>query len=91
MTQQDKIDLIFAAFDKGDVSITLFAKLTRVSRVSLHAWKRGNRISDQLRLNLAVNVASRILHAVEAGRLPLKEKLKFAEKKAAVQRIVRDA
>jgi hypothetical protein len=90
MTQQDKINLIFSALERGEVSITHFAKLTRVSRVSLHAWKKGAHINDQLRLNLSVNVAKRIQKAVGQGLLPLKDDLKSGEKLAATMRIIRE-
>lgn len=87
-----KVDYIFDALERAEVTITHFSVLSRTSRTSLHAWKRGGHVNDALRLDLATNIARRIMQAVEQNRLPLKnrEALSPAERLAATKRILKE-
>jgi hypothetical protein len=83
-----KVTFIFESLEEAAVSMTDFSRLTNISRTSLYAWKRGNTVSDHLRLNLAFNTALRISKAVEANRLPLTEKLSSSERLRALRAVI---
>jgi DNA-binding XRE family transcriptional regulator len=52
--------------------MSAFAKLTGISRETLYRWKKGNAVTDTLRLNLAHTYARHLDTAAKAGDLPLK-------------------
>ena len=79
---------IFDTLARADVTISDFAKLTSISRQTLHHWKAGGSINDLIRLNLAFNTAKRLATATEGGRLPLNEKLPSAERVVILKRII---
>ncbi|NOQ51051.1 MAG: hypothetical protein GQ578_02370 [Desulfuromonadaceae bacterium] len=92
MTNQKKVDFIFSTLKRAEIYISYFSKLSKTSRTSLHAWKKGGNVSDMLRLNLAYNIAIRINVATREGRLPLsREGLKKDERLAALKRIISSA
>lgn len=53
MAVNPKVAYIFEAMEKSSISLTDFALLTRISRMSLYKWKDGGAINDKLRLDLA--------------------------------------
>jgi hypothetical protein len=89
MTTQSKLDFIFKTLAASGVPIKTFATITSVSRTTLHSWKNGNNVTDQLRLNLTYNMARRLAKAVEANKLPLPAdtKMTAAERVRTVKEI----
>lgn len=87
-TDAAKITFIFEALEEAGVSMTDLSRLTNISRTSLYAWKRGQVVSDKLRLNLAFNTAVRLSKAVEAKRLPLAGKLAPGERLRVLREII---
>jgi DNA-binding XRE family transcriptional regulator len=85
---KQKIKTIFATIGKAKVSMTDFAKITGISRVTLYRWKNGGPINDKIRLNLAYGVAIRFNKACEDGKLPLANKLKAVPRVALLRSIV---
>lgn len=90
MTNAEKVQVIFAAIDRGQVSIVDFSALTKISRTSLYSWRAGNPINDMLRLNIAHITAKKINAACDAKTLPLLgDKLKGVQRRALLTRIIR--
>lgn len=81
---------IFSALDASGVSICDFARLTTISRVTLHRWKAhgGCNIRDQRALRIALTYADRLTKAFEAGRLPLKDRYLTAQRLKVLQGII---
>ena len=79
---------IFDALARANVTISDFAKLTSISRQTLHHWKAGGAINDTIRLNLAYNTAKRITTATDTKKLPLVEKIPAAERVVVLKRII---
>jgi len=91
-TTETKVEFVFDALESAQVSITDFARLTKISRTTLHAWKKGGNVADLLRLNVAFNWAIRLDKAVDAKRLPFAESpTNVAERLAAIRAIVAEA
>jgi hypothetical protein len=67
----DDTKYIFEVLERAKVGMLAFAQLTGVSRESLYRWKRGNVVTDKLRLNLVRTYARHLDTAVTAGHLPL--------------------
>jgi len=61
MTDQQKINLIFKALEESKTTIVAFSKATRISRITLHRWKKGANVNDHLRLDIAYAEAKRLL------------------------------
>ena len=86
---KEKADIMFAAMDAADVSVTLFSTLCRTSRATLYRWRNEpEKGIDKIRFNLAYDIAVRLNRAVEQAKLPLKDKLGKAAKEALVRKIV---
>lgn len=83
-----KIAFIFDALEKSGVTMSDFARITRISRVTLYRWKTGNAITDQLRLDLAYNTAVRFKKACKHDMLPLVDKLKPVKRVQVLRNIV---
>lgn len=79
---------IFDTLKRAEVTISDFATITSISRQTLHHWKAGGAINDNIRLNLAYNTARRIAAAAEGGKLPLVEKLPASERVGVLKRII---
>ncbi len=62
---------IFEILDRAGIGMLAFAQLTGISRESLYRWKKGNVVTDKLRLNLASTYARHLDTAAAAGHLPL--------------------
>ncbi len=91
MTTEETTNFIFASLEASQVTIKAFALLSTISRTTIQNWKRGDNITDRLRLGVAYSVAIRLDRAVKAGRLPLSSEVrKPAEKLAALKRIVNE-
>ena len=89
---KEKADIMFAAMDTANVSVTLFSTLCRTSRATLYRWRNEpEKGIDKIRFNLAYDIAVRLNRAVEQGKLPLKDKLDKANKEATVRKIVLSA
>jgi transcriptional regulator of acetoin/glycerol metabolism len=57
---KEKVNYIFETLFDCDTTITEFSKMTGISRATLHHWKRGGGINDQLRLEIAYKKAKRL-------------------------------
>ena len=64
-------DYIFEVVEKAGVGMLAFAQLTGVSRESLYRWRKGNAVTDKLRLNLVHTYARHLDTATQDGLLPL--------------------
>jgi len=85
---KQKVKTIFEALERAKVSMTDMAKITGISRVTLHRWKSGGVVTDRIRLNLAYGVAVRLNKACELGKIPLINRLKSEERIARLRNIV---
>jgi hypothetical protein len=81
---------IFDTLARADITISDFALLLtgKISRQTLHHWKAGGKINDQLRLNLAFTTAKRLATATDTKKLPLTEKIPSAERVVVLKRII---
>ena len=61
---KDKIDYIFDVLFDCDTTITNLSKKTGISRATLHHWKRGGYVNDQLRLTIAYKEVKKIERGV---------------------------
>ncbi len=93
MTEQDKaqVKFIFDTLEAAGVAIMTFAAIMKISRTTLHNWKKGNNITDNLRLSLAYNVARRLSEAVKQGKLPVvfDPKMRASERVEQVKTIMK--
>lgn len=89
-TIKQKVEYIFNAMEKTEISILIFSKLSSLSRPTLYRWQKGENITDHFRLNYAHALAMRLYKAYQLGKLPLKEKLKKSEKIREIKRIVKE-
>ena len=85
---EKKTQYIFEALDKSGVSMTDFARITRISRETLYRWKKGANITDRLRLDLGYTCALRLEKACRLGKLPLTDKLKAVQRLKVLRRII---
>ncbi len=83
-TTETKVKYIFNAIAIASITMTDFARITRISRETLYRWRSGGAITDMLRLDFAYGNARRIEAACRSGKLPLTDKLK---KEARVDRL----
>ena len=83
-----RVVFIFSVLDKSGVRITDFARLTRITRATLHRWRTGGNITDNLRRDLAYTYALRLDQATTAGKLPFTNKLKKHERVTALRKII---
>lgn len=88
MTDQDKVNYIFAALARSKVSIKHMAPLSQTTRVTLHKWKAGAKGFDSMRVQVAFGVARRLVKACETGQLPL-QGVKAKEKLQVLRAIVK--
>lgn len=79
---------IFEVLERAEVSILHFSKLTNISRTTLHNWKRGGTVRDQVRFRIAMSLAQRLDHAVTIGKLPLKA-VRPKERLGVLKQIIR--
>lgn len=81
---------IFNALAASGVSISDFARLTTISRVTLHRWKRDGEchIRDQRALKIALTYADRLQKAANAGKLPLVNKHLTTQRLKVLQTII---
>ena len=84
-----KVDAIFAALDRSQVSIADLAVLAKVSRETLYRWKNGNNITDRLRLDLVYTIASKLNTAVDRDALPLTGHRKPQERRELLRDIIK--
>ena len=82
------VEYIFKTLKRAEVTISDFAIITNISRQTLHHWKSGGAINDNIRLNLAFNTARRIESAVAGKKLPLVDKMPATERVGVVKRII---
>ena len=83
-----KVKYIFEALDKSGVTMTDFSRITRISRETLYRWKKGNAITDRLRLDFAYTAAIRLEKGCRLGRLPIQEKLKKEQRLVVLRKII---
>ena len=55
-----KVKNIFDQLAKHDVTIVDFADKINISKQTLHYWKKGGRVTDMLRLNIAHEAAVKL-------------------------------
>jgi hypothetical protein len=55
-----KVQMIFDKLDETWTSITRLSNKTGISRATLHHWKKGGYINDQLRLSIAYTAAMKL-------------------------------
>lgn len=91
MTNQEKIDYIFAAIDRAEISISDIQRVTRISRTALHHWKNGGNVTDLIRLGIMLKVAQNLNIACNDKRLPLQNTLKVAERIPVLRKIIANA
>ena len=83
-----KVAYVYEVLEKAEIGPTDFSILTKVSRETLHRWKKGANIADQLRLDIAYNTSIRLERGCRAGLLPLKERLKSPQRIAVLRKII---
>lgn len=85
---EQKVAYIFEALEKSGVRLCDFHRLTQISLNSLHRWRNEGEASDKIRVQIAYVTAQHLESACRAGHLPLVDKLKPAQRFAAVRKIV---
>ena len=60
----DKVAFIFDTLFDCDTTITNLSNKTGISRATLHHWKRGGYVNDQLRLKIAHKEVQKIARGV---------------------------
>ena len=85
---KQKVDFIFRIIEVAEMKQVDFSYITGISRETIHRWKKGHNVADQLRLTRAYWYAQMIQKGCKAGRFPLPEKLKTAERQALLKKIV---
>lgn len=83
-----KVLVVMQAREASAITWAAFAALSGISRVSLYRWTKSLQPKDKLRLNIAYTLATRLNKAVEAGLLPIEQKLKPKEKLTYLRKIV---
>lgn len=78
---------IFEVLERAGIGMQPFATLTDISRESLYRWKRGNAVTDKLRLKIVYTYARHLDTAVKAGLLPL-EGVKPKERTKVLREII---
>ena len=60
LTPIQKLEYIFDTLEETKTSIVAFAKASKISRATIHAWKRGDVCGDMIRLEVAYNEARKL-------------------------------
>ena len=60
MTGIEKLEFVFDTLERTKTPIMTFAKITGISRATIHAWKRGDVVGDMIRLELAYQEAAKL-------------------------------
>lgn len=81
---------IFDAKEQAGISMVDLSRLTGISRETLYRWKKGAKVTDRLRLNLAYTYSVRISKAVQLEQLPLKDKLKKDQRLKVYKDIIKN-
>ena len=61
---EEKVVYIFDTLFDCETTITNLSKKTGISRATLHHWKRGGYVNDQLRLTIAFKEVKKIARGV---------------------------
>jgi len=91
MTNQEKIEYIFKALHRAEISISDIQRVTKISRTALHHWKNGGNVTDLIRLNIMMKVAQNLNIACDNRQLPLQNHLKVAERIPVLRKIIANA
>jgi len=91
VTTKEKVEKIFQAIERADISMVDVQRLTSISRETLYKWKDGGNIKDFLRLGIMLKFAALIDAACDAGMLPLQNSLKVGARVALIRKIIANA
>jgi len=84
-----KVTYIFEVLQTTAVGITDFSRLTGISRMTLHRWKKGGHVKDTLRREIAYKTALRLEKAKTWNELPLVDSYKPAMRTKLLRTIVK--